>query len=485
MAISSPGIGSGLDVQSIVSQLVALEQRPLAQLQRKQVTYNSQLSSFGQLSSKVSALQDAAAALATPSAWTKTTSSSSDSASVSVTSAGTAASGDYSVSVSQLAKAQNLASAGFTDSSVVVGTGTLRIETGTWTDLGPPTGTSTQFSPKSASLPFDIEIAAGENTLAAIRTKINDAKAGVTASIVNDSSGARLVIRSNETGAENALRITRIDQSGVPATGGLSQLTYDPTAGAPTSLTQTVPALDAKATINGLNLVSASNTFKDVADGMSFTAIKTTTAEVTLKVGIDTASFKNAIGKFVAAYNGINTTLRELTKYDEASKSGGILQGDRTALTIQNQLRSLVQGTAGTSSVIKRLGDLGISLQRDGSLSTDDSKLSTALGNPSEVALAMASTADVTGADRGIAALFESFAKAVTGAEGTLTSRSASLSNRIRLNGKDQETFNARIEATRARLLKQYSALDTKLASLSGLNSYVSQQITAWNKSRN
>ncbi len=483
MPISSPGIGSGLDVQSIVSQLVAIEQRPLAQLQSKQVTYNSQLSSFGQISSKVSALQDAAAAMAKPDAWTKTSSSSSDSASVTVTSSGTAASGDYAVMVSRMAKAQNLASAGFADSAAVIGTGRLRIETGSWTNLGPPSSATTAFTAKSASLPFDIEIVQGEDTLAAIRTKINDAKAGVTASIVNDSTGARLVIRSNETGAENALRITEIDENGAPVTGALAGLTFDPTGGATPSLTQTVPAQDALATINGLDLVSASNTFKDVADGMSFTALKVTTAEVNLKVGIDTASFKNAIGKFVSAYNAVNTTLRELTKYDDAAKSGAILQGDRTALTIQGQLRSLIQGTGGTSSTIKRLGDLGISLQRDGSLSTDDAKLTTALNNPAEVALAMASKADAAAADRGIAALFESFGKAVTGAEGTLTSRTASLTNRIKLNSKDQDTFNARIEATRTRLLAQYSALDTKLASLSGLNSYVSQQITNWNKS--
>ena len=241
MAISSPGIGSGLDVQSIVTQLVAIEQRPLAQLQSKQVTYNSQLSAFGQISSKISALQDAAAAMAKPEAWSKTSSSSSDTTSVTVTSSGSAASGDYAVNVSRLAKAQNLASAGFADSSTVVGTGRLRIEVGSWTDLGPPTSATTAFSPKTASLPFDIEIGSGEDTLAAIRTKINDAKAGVTASIVNDATGARLVIRSNETGAENALRITEVDENGDPASGALAGLTYDPSGGAATSMTQTVP----------------------------------------------------------------------------------------------------------------------------------------------------------------------------------------------------------------------------------------------------
>ncbi len=462
MAISSPGIGSGLDVQSIVSQLVAIEQRPLAKLQTQQSTYNSQLSAFGQVSSKIAALQDAAAAMAKPSAWSMTTSTSSDMTSVTVSSSGTAASGDYSVAVTQLAKAQNLASKPF-QSTDVVGTGTLRIEMGSWS--------GSTFSSKDGTF-IDIEIGSEDNTLAAMRTKINAADAGVTASIVNDKDGARLVIRSKETGAENAVRITEQamrefntgpnDEFGNPtpemqmvaiSDGELAWLTYDRQGSASSAMQQTVAAQDANASINGLNLVSSSNTFTDVADGMSFVAVKTTSADVTLKVGIDTESFKTAINKFVAAYNAVNTTLRSLTKYDEGSKSGAILQGDRTAVTIQNQLRSLVQGSAGTSTAFTRLADLGISMQRDGSLSTDDAKLSTALAKPAEVGLAMASSADAAPGNRGIAALFESFGKAVTGTDGTLTTRSESLTNRIKLNGKEQDTFNTRIEATRARLL--------------------------------
>ncbi|WP_418315317.1 flagellar filament capping protein FliD [Piscinibacter sakaiensis] len=489
MAISSPGIGSGLDVQGIVSQLISLEQRPLTQLKTKQVTLNSQLSSFGQIKGKIAALQDAAAAMAKPEAWSRTASTSSDVSSVSVTSSGTAASGSYAVSVSQLAKAHNIASASFSGgSSTVVGAGRLRIETGSWTDQNnDPANPAWLFAAKDGATPFDIEIPEGKDTLAGIRDQINAAKAGVTASIVNDGTGARLVVRSDLTGAENALKITEIDVDGNPASGNLAALTYDRAAPAPTppqtAMLQTVPPQEAKATINGIDLVSSTNTFKDVGDGLSFTALKTTTAEVTLSVSTDTTFFKNAVNKFVAMYNDVNATLRELTKYDDASKSGGILQGDRTALTIQSQLRALVGGTAGTSSSFKRLSDFGISLDRDGRLNIDDTKLTAAMANPSEVALAMTSKADAAPGERGIAALFESFTKAVTGSDGTLTSRTDSLSQRVKLNGKEQERVNARIEQTRTRLLAQYSALDTKLSTLTGLNSYVSQQIATWNKS--
>ncbi|MBL8275714.1 MAG: flagellar filament capping protein FliD [Pelomonas sp.] len=480
MAISSPGIGSGLDVQSIVGQLVAIEQRPLATLQTQATTLNTQLSSLGTIKGKLAALQDAAAALSKPDFWTRTTGSSTGIA-VNVSTSASATPAEYSVQVTQLAAAQSLASTGFTNSSSVVGTGKLRIETGSWANLGTPTAA---FTPKSASLPFDIEIGTGQDTLAAIRAQINAAKAGVTASIVNDNTGSRLVIRSDTTGEENALRITQIDDSGTKVTGGaLSALTYDPTGGAATSLTEMVAPKNALATLDGLNLVSSSNTFKDVADGMSFTAVDKTTAPLTIRVGIDTAAFKSALSKFTTAYNDLNTTIRDLTKYDEATKSGAVLQGDRTALSIQSQLRGLVQGTGGTSETYRRLSDLGIQMQRDGSLKTDDTKLTDALKNPAEVAKAMSSASDVTGASRGIGNLFQSFASVVTGTGGSLTSRTDSLGNRIKLNTKEQDRFNARIEDTRARLLKQYSALDTKLASLNGLNTYMTQQITNWNKS--
>lgn len=483
MGISSAGIGSGLDVTSIISQLMAIERRPLTQLTTKASDLNAQLSSFGTLKGKVSALQDAAAAMAKPDFWAKTSAATTDT-SVSVTSGASATPGQYLIGVSQLATAQSLASGTIAGgSSTVIGTGKLRIELGTWANLGTATAA---FTAKSGSTAVDIEIGSADNTLAGIRNKINAADAGVTASIVNDSSGARLVVRSKTTGVENALRIQQVDDSGTAVTGGaLASLTYNPAGGAATPMTQTVAAKNALATIDGLPLVSSTNTFTDVAEGMSFTASKVTTTDVTASVTTDTAAFTSALAKFTAAYNDLNTTIRSLTKYDDATQTGAVLQGDSTALTIQNQLRSLVQGTGGTSSVFSRLNDLGVSLQRDGSLLTDATKLGTALKNPAEVAKMMSSASDVTGASRGVAALFQSFASTITSTEGTLTSRSESLTNRIKENTKDQDRLNDRLEATQARLQRYYSALDTKMATLSGLNSYINQQVTKWNNSSN
>lgn len=483
MGISSAGVGSGLDVTNIISQLMAIEKRPLTQLTSKATVLNAQLSSFGTLKGKVSALQDAAAALAKPDFWTKTSARATD-AGISVTSGASATPGQYMIGVSQLATAQSLASATVAGGSgAIIGTGKLRIELGSWANLGTATAA---FTAKSGATAVDIEIGSGDNTLAGIRNKINAANAGVSASIVNDSSGSRLVIRSKATGVENALRIQQVDDGGLPVTGGaLASLTYNTAGGAATPMTQTAAAKDALATIDGLPLVSSSNTFSNVAEGMSFTASVVTTADVTASVGIDTGAFTTALAKFTAAYNDLNTTIRGLTKYDDASKTGAILQGDSTALTIQNQLRNLVQGKGGTSSVFSRLGDLGIALQRDGSLTTDNTKLTNALNKPAEVALMMSSASDVTGANRGVAALFQSFASTITSTEGTLSTRSESLSNRIKANTKEQDRFNERLEATQTRLQKYYSALDTKMATLSGLSTYMTQQVTRWNSTGN
>jgi flagellar hook-associated protein 2 len=482
MAISSVGIGSGLDATSIINQLVELEKTPLKRLQTQASDMSNQLSALGQIKGKIAALQDAAATLAKPTLWTRTAGLTTDSSAVTVTTSDNAASGDFSVSIGKLAKAQSLASGTFAASSTVVGGGKLRIELGTWSNLGTATAA---FAAKNGTSPIDVEIPANA-TLDTIRNKINDAKAGVTASIVNDAGGARLVIRSDKTGAENALRITEVDDAGAAVAGGAlgNALGYDPVGGAATPMTQTVPAQNAQATINGLPLVSSSNTFSNVSDGMSFTALKETTTDVTLKVDTDAAGFKAALSKFTAAYNDLNTTIRNLTKYDDATQTGAILQGDSTAVSLQNQLRSLVQGKGGTSTVYTRLSDLGIAMQRDGTLSIDDAKLSKALADPDEVAKALSSSADALPANRGIAALFQSFASVVTGTDGPLTTRTNSLSSRLKRNGTDQDRANDRIEETRTRLQKQYTALDTKMASLTGLNNYISQQITNWNKSR-
>jgi flagellar hook-associated protein 2 len=448
MAISSPGIGSGLDVDSIVSQLVALERRPIELLQEQKTKLTTQLSSFGLLQSYMANLQSAAGELAKASLWTKNTATSSASDAVAVTASATAAAGSYRVEVTELATAQSLASAAnAAGSTAVIGTGTLSIQVGSGSAVA-------------------VEITSADQTLEGIRSKINAANAGVSASIVRDAAGARLVLTSRTTGAANTVTVTT---SG--GDGGLAALTN---AG---GLSQIQPALDAAFTVNGLPLTSASNTLTNVVDGITLTLAKKGTGPVTVTVGSDSAAMKKSVTDFVSAYNDVSRYLAQQTNYDESSKAAGALQGDRTAVGLEGKLRALLQQSSPASSVYSELSDIGLELQRDGTLKVNDSKLTAAVQNPAELALAFTTTAT------GFGQRFKALGDSVVGTDGLLSSRTAGLRATISRNEKDQARYEDRVARVQARLLRQYSALDASLGQLNSLSTYMNQQITNWNKS--
>ena len=322
-SLNSAGIGSGLDVNSIVTQLMAVESRPLTLLQRQASSLQTELSAYGSMKSQFSTLGDKVTALLSSSLWTATTAASDDSASVKVASASNAQSGSYAVTVGALACSQALTSTAVASSGATVGTGTLTIELGSWSG-DPPSA----FASNAAASPVTVTIGTGDATLAGIRDKINASGAGVLASIVSDASGARLSLRSKDTGAESGFRITAQESvdDGNPATG-LSSLGYDPSAGVST-MTLAQAAHNASATINGIAVSSASNTLSDVVDGLTMSLLKPTTGPVNVAVGPDTAGIKSAITGFVAAFNGLAGFIHAQTGYDATSKTGGALQGD-------------------------------------------------------------------------------------------------------------------------------------------------------------
>lgn len=469
--ISSPGIGSGLDINSIVTQLVALERRPITLLQQQATKLEAKLSSFGLLQSYVSNLRSAASTLAQPSAWNLTTASSSDATSVSVSSSAGAVASGYAVQVSQLAQAQALASRSYTGTTDTVGTGTLRIEKGTWNeDL-------TSFTPAPDAALTDIVIALEDATLEGIRARINAANAGVTASIVTDASGARLVLRSEETGAEQAVRITATDDDGNPGDGsGLSALAFDPPSQSG-QMVQTQAARNALLSVNGLALETGSNRLDNVVEGLTIQLHRVTSGPVELTVGADRQGLKGQIEAFVNAYNDINRFLAEQTRYDEASQTAGKLQGDSAAVGMRNQLRAMLQ-QGGGASVFTSLSELGIQAQRDGSLKIDSARLDNALENGAEVASFFSNPTE--GAE-GLAVRLRSFATALTSADGSLTARTDGLRATLERNKDQQERYETRAQLVQQRLLRQYQALDGQLGQLSGLGNYVGQQLNLLN----
>lgn len=471
--ISSAGIGSGLDVNSIVTQLVALERKPVEALQTTATKIQTQISSFGRLQSALSKVRDAAAKLASADTWTQRTASSSDTSAVTATVTGSGATANYIIKPTQLVQAQSNSSPGFLAKTDPVGTGHLVIERGTWFS-------DTAFATKPGTSAVDITIGAEDNTLEKVRDKINAADAGVSAAIVWDGSYYRLSITAKEGGTANGLRITSTDDDGDPVDGnGLSRLTYDPPSGS-TQMTLNQAATDAVALVNNLEVHSNSNTFDDVIDGVSFTINKDGGSPVSLGVDHDSASMKKAVQDFVSAYNDMNKLARDLTKIDTAnSANNGALQGDRAAVNLQLQLRGMVGATGPTSGTFARLTDIGISTASDGTLSITDTKLSAALEDPT----ALRTLFDGDGSTDGVAEQLRSVIDQMTGTDGSISSRTTGLQDRLTRNQKDQDRLEDRVAATEKRLRAQYSALDTKMAGLNSLQSYLTQQITGWNKS--
>lgn len=377
MALSSPGIGSGLDVNGLVSQLMALEQRPLTLLATKEAKYQAQLSAYGSMKGALSSFQSAVAALATPAKFTAVKASVADTAVLTASASPSASAGSYSIQVQTLAQAQKLKSGTFAATTTTVGTGTLTIQFGTYSG-----GSFTLNPDKSAKT---ITIGSSNASLSGVRDAINAADAGVAASIVNDGSGYRLVVSSKDAGLANALKITVADNDlNNTDAAGLSQLVYDASTGGTTNLTQTVAAQNATAVIDGITVTKSTNTLTDAIDGVTLTLLKEGST-TTLSVAKDTAGIKAAVESFVKAYNDLNKTLTDMSKYDAVNKQASILTGDATVRSVQSQLRALFNtALSSAGGGLTTLADIGVTFQTDGTLKLDATKLTKALNDGSK-----------------------------------------------------------------------------------------------------
>lgn len=463
MTISSTGVGSGLDVKSIVTQLVAIEKQPLQQLQSKATTFNTQLSLYGKVKSQVSALGDAAALLAGASGWNAQKASSSNTQAVSVTAGSSATSAALSVEVQQLARAQTSASAGIATGAAAGVTGSLLIELGAWT--GP------SFAPGSvAAVAVAIDSA---DTLSVIAGKINSASAGLTATVLRDGSNERLVLRSASTGAEAGFRIN------TPADPGLSALGLTNPSDGAGFVGQA--ALDAEFTVNGVAVTSASNKISDVIPGVALQLSQVTVAPVEILVENDLDDVQKNIQSFVDAYNAVNQTLSDATKYTAATKTGGPLQGDSTTVGLQNALRAML-GSTSTGSTFSYLSDVGLERQTDGSLKVNQTKLTDAKLDLANLKNLFATNNDDT-TTNGFGIKVRDFSRGLVAFDGAVTNKSSALQASIKRNSDDQERVTDRAARVETQLYRQYTALDAQMAQLTALSSYVTAQLAVWNKS--
>ena len=468
--ISSPGIASGLDIQSIVSQLVALEKAPLTQLKSQATSLQTKLSTMGTIKSQVSALGDAAAKLSKNTGWDAVKATSSNPLAIGVTVKAGAPATSITMEVQNLAKAQSTASAAVTTGSAM-GTGSMTIELGQWSGSSFTAGSGT---------PVTIDIASGEDSLSDIAAKINESDAGVSATVLRDASGERLLVRSKETGEENAFRITVADDDGQDTdAAGLSRLAFS--VGNANGMSRSQSAENAQATINNVPITSASNTLSDTLPGMTLQLSQETTAPVEIDVSNDTEAIRNNVKAFVDAYNTLNTTLANAVRYDETTKTAGPLQGDSTTVGLQNALRSMMR-SASASTPYSRLSDVGIELKTGGKLEIDATKMDAALDNLDDLkALFTTTSNDPTAA--GFGWKIKNFAEGLIDADGTVSNKTDALQASIKRNTLDQERVNDKAARAEKRLLAQYNAMDAAVGSLNGLSAFVSQQIALWNKS--
>jgi len=376
--ISSPGIGSGLDINSLVSKLMSVESQPLTQLDRQEASYQTKITALGSLKGAISSLQTSIAALNDPAKFTAKTLASSDSTVITGSTSTNAKSGTYNMVVTGLALSQNLSSSGFATTTATLGTGTVTIQFGT------ASGSSFTLNPAKGTQTITID--SSHNTLSGIADAINAANIGVSASIINDGStnGNRLVLSSTNSGAANEMKITTTS-----STGDLSALNFDPTNAGSSAMTEHTKAADAVLSINGLTVTRPSNTITDAINGVTLNLLKLSTgtppAATSITIAHDNSGTQTAVQSFVTAYNDAFKALADASSYDATTKIAAPLQGDMSVLHMQSQLANLLGSPLKSpGGGLSTLSDIGVSFQKDGTLALDRTKLNAVLADPTK-----------------------------------------------------------------------------------------------------
>jgi flagellar hook-associated protein 2 len=388
--ISIPGIGTSIDVNTLVTSLMKVESQPLTQLQNQQTSYQTQLSAVGTLKSALSTFQSALSNLTSTSTFSGMKASGYDTSVLNASVTTSAPAGTYAVNVTQLAQSQVLAAQGQTATNTAIGSGGSTTISFSFGSVSGGKYTGATFTQNGNLAGGSITINSSNNTLAGIRDAINGANLGVSASIVNDGSGSpyRLVLTSTAGGANSEMKIS------VSGDATLQSLLSQDPAGTQ-NMTEVTTGQNATATINGIAVQSPTNTLSNVIDGTSFTLAKTGSTTVT--VAGDAGQASTSVLNFVKAYNALTIQLNSLTNIDTSnSANNGPLAGDVSTKALVSQISTVLTQAVGTGTY-NSLGSIGVTMGSDGTLSIDDTKLSAALAaSPSQVASLFAGTGKAT-----------------------------------------------------------------------------------------
>ena len=445
-AITSAGLGSGLDIEGLVSKLVAAEGQPASvRLNTKEAKLQTDLSALGSLKGALSAFQTSLQGLKDVSAFQARTAISSNTDLFTVSADSSAVAGSFSIKVEQLAQSAKMRSGDFTSDTAVPGAGTLAI------DLGASSFTIT---------------VAGDTTLAGVRDAINKASdnPGITATLIKVDSGSQLVLTSDKVGAANAISITATDTDALDG----NDLTRLSTA----SLTSIQSAADAIIYIDGQKVTKTSNSLSDVISGVTISLKKADPLKTeTLSIALDKESAKSKVNDFIKAYNSLAGTMSSLSSYNAQTKQAGQLFGDATLRGVQNQIRQVlanpVQGVAGVST----LAEIGIKTNKSGMLELDSTKLDSVIASNFEA------VSQLFASGNGLATRFDNVLTNYLSFDGALSSRVDGVNKQIGDINDQRDKLNLRLTAIEARYRKQFTAMDALLGQLQATGSYLTQQL--------
>lgn len=463
-SVSNIGIGSGIDLQSLLESLQTNENVALDTINNQAKSYQAQLSGYGTIKSVLDAYSAAAKTLATASTFGAVKASVGTPSMLTAATSATAVAGSYTINITSLAKAQSLVSKQVADQTTAVGGGTITVDFGA--DLatgGTPTSTKT--------------VTIGSDTsLQGIRDSINKAGIGVTASIINDGSGTpyRLVLTSDKTGTQSQMRISA-DNAAVNDIVG-----YDPAlASQPSGMQEKVTASNAALTINGIDITSQSNTVSEAAQGVTLTL--TGTGTTTMSVTRDDASIKTAVQSLVTAYNNVLSASKTLTAFDTDAGTSGALNGDSTLRNIMTRMRSMLNtpmsdGKGGSVT----LSDLGVEFSLDtsnsGTLKINDDKLDKAISGNLGALTSLFAGSD---GNAGIGKTITDYVDSLNATGGALSAATDGITSTLKDLEDKYSATQDRITTTMDRYRAQFTQLDLLVSQMNQTKSYLTQQFSA------
>ncbi|MGM1052603.1 MAG: flagellar filament capping protein FliD [Pseudomonadota bacterium] len=463
--ITALGVGSGLDLTGLLDQLRDAERGKLAPLEAQKAQQQAKISAYGQLQSSLTKFQDSVAKLNDASLY-QSLSTNVRGEAFTATASKAAQPGSFSVEVSQLARAGTLATqrVAAADTAIVDADTTLELTFAGLDDQEP-----------AQNIKVNVAITAG-STLEDIRDAINaENDSGVSASIVNDGSGYRLALNSTETGAEAAIASSNFfDILGADAQAAINA---DNTAEAGSNVVITQAGQDANLSVNGIDITSATNQVEGAIQGVTLNLEQTTIAgqSQTMRVEQDTLKAREAVQGFIKAFNEMKGTTGKLTAFNAETGQAGELNGDSAVRTIESRMRSVLSGGVGEGE-LRMLNQVGISLQRDGTLKLDDAKLNELTSGNMEALGEFFAGADSKGGLAGqltttLGQLLDDngvVKRSITSAEGRVTS----------LNDR-YERMEVSIERTIDRYRVQFGQLDAMIAQMNQTSDYLTQQFDA------